>query len=220
MNISSRPSNRAGILDAWHVVNTSVRYQPLQTIFAQGDAGATVLYIQKGRVQLRVTSPAGREAVVGVLTAGSFLGEGALAGQRRRRVTAVAMSGSIISTVKLAEMRRRLHEESALSDWFRSHLLTRNTQIEAALVEQLFNRCEQRLARALLLLTHFDEHHATRYALPTISRRVLAETIGTSRANVDVLMNRFRKLGFLERHRERDGGLYVHRSMLSVVLQD
>ncbi len=80
------------------------------------------------------------------------------------------MTGSTIGVVKIAEMRRRLHEESALSDWFRSHLLTRNNQIEADLVDQLFNRCEKRLARALLLLAHFDKHDAPRYALPTISR--------------------------------------------------
>ena len=96
----------------------------------------------------------------------------------------------------------------------------RNIRIEADLVDQLFNRLEKRLARTLLLLAHFDEHQSTRHALPTISRDLLAEMIGTSRAKVDVLMNRFRKLGFLERHPERDGGLQVHCSMLSVVLQD
>lgn len=44
--------------------------------------------------------------------------------------------------------------------------------------------------------------------------------IGSSRSRVDLLMNKFRKLGFLERHRERDGGVQVHCSLLSVVLQD
>jgi len=107
-----------------------------------------------------------------------------------------------------------------LSDWFRSHLLTRHNQIEADLVDQLFNCCEKRLARTLLLLAHVDAHDVARYALPTISRNLLAETIGTTRSKVDVLMNKFRKLGFLERHSARNGGLYVHRSMLNVLLRD
>ena len=141
-------------------------------------------------------------------------------GQRRRKATAKTMTGSTIGVVKIAEMRRRLREESALSDWFRSHLLARNNQIEADLVDQLFNRCEKRLARALLLLAHFDKHGAPRYALPTISRNLLAEMIGTTRPKVDVLMNKFRKLGFLERHSDRNGGLHVHCSMLNVLLQD
>jgi CRP/FNR family transcriptional regulator, cyclic AMP receptor protein len=217
-----RPSgpNSGRLLDALHVENTSVSFKPFETIFAQGDSCAAVMYIQKGRVKLTVISREGREAVVGILTAGAFFGEGALAGQRRRRATAKTMTGSTIGIVKIAEMRRRLREGTALSDWFRSHLLTRNNQIEADLVDQLFNRCEKRLARALLLLAHFDMHDAPRYALPIISRNLLAEMIGATRSKVDVLMNKFRKLGFLERHSERNGGLHVHCSMLNVLLQD
>ena len=212
--------NTSRLLDVMHVANTSVRFQPSETIFAQGDSCTGVMYLEKGRVTLTTTSHQGKAAVVSTLTAGSFFGEGALAGQRRRRATAKATTGSTIGMVKTGEMRRCLHEETAFADWFRSYLLVRNIRIEADLVYQLFNRLEKRLARTLLLLAHFDEHQLTRHALPTISRDLLAEMIGTTRAKVDGLMNRFRKLGFLERHPERDGGLQVHCSMLSVVLQD
>ena len=208
------------LLEDMHVANTSVRFEPFETIFAQGDSCTGVMYIQEGRVTLTATSGQGRAAVVGTLTAGAFFGEGALAGQRRRRATAKTMTGSTIGVVKIGEMRRRLHEEMAFADWFRSHMLARNISLEADLVEQVFNRLEKRLARTLLLLAHFDEHQSPRCALPTISRDLLAEVIGTTRAKVDTLMSRFRKLGFLERHSEREGGLQVHRSMLSVMLQD
>lgn len=208
------------LLDSLHVANTSLRVKPLETIFVQGDACAAVMYVQTGRVKLTVMSPGGREAVVGILAAGMFFGEGALAGQRRRRATARSVSGGTIGVVRVAEMRRRLHEGAALSDWFRAHLLTRNNQIEADLVSQMFNRSEKRLARALLLLAHFDEHDATSHGLPLVSRALLAEMTGVTRSRVDVLMNRFRKLGFLERRAGRHGGLHVHCSMLSVVLQD
>jgi CRP/FNR family transcriptional regulator, cyclic AMP receptor protein len=204
-NTRASGRNTGSLLDTLHVENTRVRFRPFETIFTQGDSCAAVMYIQQGRVKLTVMSHEGREAVVGILTAGAFFGEGALAGQRRRRATAKTMTSSTIAVVKVAEMRRGLHEDSALSDWFRSHLLT---------------RCEKRLARTLLLLAHVDTHDVARYALPIISRNLLAETIGTTRSKVDVLMNKFRKLGFLERHSERNGGLYVHRSMLNVLLRD
>lgn len=203
-----------------HVANTSKRFQPLETIFAQGDPCTGVMYIQTGRVTLIATSHAGRDVVVGTLAAGAFFGEGVLAGQRRRRATAKTMTGGTIGVVKTGEMRRRLHEEMAFADWFRSHMLARNIRLEADLVDQVFNRIEKRLARTLLQLARFDEHQSPRHALPTISRDLLAEMIETPRSKVDALMNRFRKLGFLERHRERDGGLQVHCSMLSVVLED
>lgn len=207
-------------LDLRHVANTRVRYRPHETVFTQGDRCAAVMYIQKGRVKLTVTSRGGREAVVAVLHAGAFFGEGALAGQQRRRATAETMTASTIAMVKTAEMRRRLHDDTALADWFRSHLLARHIRIEADLLGELFNRCERRLARVLLLLANFDEHHLTRSALPIISRDLLAEVVGTTRWKIDCLMNDFRKRGFLERHSERDGGLHVHCSMLTVVLQD
>ena len=157
-----------GLLDVMHVAHTTLRYKPFETVFAQGDFCAAVMYVQQGRVKLTVTSHEGRHAAVGILTAGAFFGEGALAGQRRRRATARTMTGSTIGVVKIAEMRRRLREGSAFSDWFRSHLLTRNNQIEADLLSQLFNRCEQRLARTRLPRAQFDERQAPRQPLPAI----------------------------------------------------
>jgi CRP-like cAMP-binding protein len=207
-------------LDILNVANTCIRYQPHETVFAQGDRCAAVMYIQAGRVKLTVTSQGGREAVVAILDAGAFFGEGALAGQQRRRATAKTMTATTIAIVKTAEMRRRLHDEAVLADWFRSHLLARNIRIEAGLLREHFNRSDRRLARLLLLLANFDEHHRTSSALPLISRNLLAELVGASRWKIDCLMNDFRKRGFLVRHRERDGGLQVHRSMLTVVLQD
>ena len=199
------------------MTTTKVEYRPSETIFTQGDRCAEVMYIQKGRVSLTVTAGDGREAIVGVLRAGAFFGEAALAGQRRRRATAKTMIASTIAVVKTAEMRRGLHEGAALSDWFRAHMLGRNARIEEDLVGHVFNCLEKRLARTLLLLADFDGHTQERSPLPIVSRDLLAELLGTSRSNVDMLMNRFRKLGFLER---RSGGVQVHRSMLSVVLQD
>jgi CRP/FNR family transcriptional regulator, cyclic AMP receptor protein len=207
-------------LDALNVSNTSVRYRPRETVFAQGDRCAAVMYIQKGRVQLTATSQAGHKAVIAVLSAGEFFGEGALAGQRRRRCTAEALTATTVAMVTTTEMRRRLREEATLSDWFLSHVLTRNVRSEAKLVGQLVDHADKRLARVLLLLTKFDEHQLSRAPLPIISRNLLAGMAGTTRSNIDLLMNRFRKLGFLERRRARDGGVHVHCSMLSVILQD
>jgi CRP/FNR family transcriptional regulator, cyclic AMP receptor protein len=206
--------------DVLHVAHTRVHYRPCETVFAQGDRCAAVMYIRKGRVKLTVTSRAGQEAVVAILRAGAFFGEGALAGQRRRTCTAETLTASTIATVKTTEMRRALQQDIALADRFRLQMLAKGVRSEAQLIGQLFDRDEKRLARVLLLLANFDEHELPRAALPIVSRTVLAETIGIPRWKIDLLMNSFRKLGFLERHSERDGGVQVHRSMLSVVLQE
>ena len=54
--------------------------------------------------------------------------------------------------------------------------------------------------------------------LPLISQETLAETVGTTRSRVSFFMNRFRKLGFVDR--TGGGALQVHSSLLDVVLHD
>jgi CRP-like cAMP-binding protein len=175
------------------------------------------MYIHKGGVRLTVTSRTGRVAVVAILRAGAFFGEGALAGQRRRRCSAESLMVSTIAMVKTSDMRRGLSKHAILADCFLSHLLARNIHTESDLIDQLCNRCEQRLARVLLLLANFDAHYLPQAPLPMISRNVLADMAGTTRSKVDALMNKFRKLGFIE---QVDGGVQVNRSLLTIVTRE
>lgn len=208
----------ASLLESLHVAKTCVRFEALSTIFAQGDRCAGVMYVDKGRVRLSVTSPEGKTAVVSVLHAGDLFGEGALAGQRFRKSTAEAVTNCTITMVKTAEIRRRAQREVAFSDWLCSQMLASNVRIEEDIVHELFSGSERRVACSLLLLAGFDEHQQVRHTLPNISRNLLAEMSGTTRATVDRLMNSFRKRGFLERQTLQNGGVQIHRSMMNIVL--
>ena len=86
-----------------------------------------------------------------MLAPGDFFGEGCLAGQSLRMATATALVPTTVLTIHKREMMRTLHEQSALSDRFIAHMLTRNIRIEEDLIDQLFNSSEKRLARTLLL---------------------------------------------------------------------
>ncbi len=185
-------------------------------LFAQGDPADAVFYIQQGNVKLTVISGNGREAVVGVLNSGDFFGEGALAGQPVRLATATTMTACTIRRVPLRLMRRLLHEQREFADRFLVHMLARNERLEADLVDQLFNASERRLARTLLLLAHYGKPDGPRRVLPKISQEVLAEMVGTTRSRVNVFMNKFRKLGFID----YNGDIRVHHALLSVVLRE
>jgi hypothetical protein len=50
-----------------------------------------------------------------------------------------------------------LHAELSFAEKFMAHLLTRNSRVEADLVDQLFNSSEKRLARLLLLLANYGK---------------------------------------------------------------
>jgi hypothetical protein len=110
-------------------------------------------------------------------------------------------------------MIRLLQQQHTFSDRFIAHMLARNTRLEEDLIDQLFNASEKRLARTLLLLARFGKPDGPRRVLPTISQEVLAEMVGTTRSRVNVFMNKFRKLGFIEYNA---GGLKVHDGLLSV----
>jgi CRP-like cAMP-binding protein len=193
-----------------------IKHETPITIFAQGDAATSVMYIEKGAVRLSVLSHAGKEAVVALLEAGHFFGEGCLAGQLRRMATATAMGPSTILAIEKSEMVRQLHAAPAFADRFLTHMLTRNIRIEEDLIDQLFNSTEKRLARTLLLLARYGEPESSHRALPKLSQEVLAEMVGTTRSRVNFFMNKFRKLGFID----YNGALKINNSLLSVVLRD
>ena len=195
---------------------TIAEYSKSQMVFSQGDPANAVFYIQKGKVKLTVVSNAGKEAVIALLGAGDFLGEGCLAGQPLRMATATAISSSSIVRLEKEAMIRVLHEEPAFSEMFLSYVLSRNMRIEEDLVDQLFNSSEKRLARVLLLLAHFGKEGKPEPVVAKISQETLAEMIGTTRSRVSFFMNKFRKMGFIE----YNGGLHVNSSLLNIVLHD
>jgi len=191
------------------------RYSPNQAIFSQGERADTVFYIQKGRVKLCVLSKQGKEATIGLLGPGDFVGEGCLASdQPLRLATATAISDCLILKITKKEMLRTLHEEHTLSDLFVAHMVDRHNRVQADLVDQLFNSSEKRLARALLILSRFGKADRSESVVPKISQQTLAEMIGTTRSRVNFFMNKFRKLGFIH----YNGGLQVNSTLLDVVL--
>jgi CRP/FNR family cyclic AMP-dependent transcriptional regulator len=196
---------------------TSADYRKNQKVFSQGDPADAIFYIQNGKVKLTVISKQGKEAVVGILGTDDFFGESCLSGQPLRMATATAMSACAIVRLEKARMIQVLHDESAFSELFLAHLLSRNIRLEEDLVDQLFNSSEKRLARVLLLLANFGEEGQPEPVIPKISQETLAKIIGTTRARVSFFMNKFRKLGLIDYN---GGGLKVHSSLLRIVLHD
>lgn len=195
---------------------TIADYEENRVIFAQGDPADAVFHVLKGKVKLVVLSRQGKEAVVALLGAGDFFGEGCLAGQSIRMGTAIALTACSIMKLEKSEVIRTLHDQPAFSEAFLAYLLSRNIRIEDDLVDQLFNSSEKRLARVLLLLAQFGKEEVPQTVIPKISQETLAEIVGTTRSRVNFFMNRFRKLGFIK----YNGGLEIHNSLLNVVLHD
>jgi CRP/FNR family cyclic AMP-dependent transcriptional regulator len=185
-------------------------------IFSQGDAADSVFYIQKGKVKVTVVSKLGREAVVAILSAGEFCGEGCLTGQPLRIATAAAITDCEVMRIEKAAILHVIQAEPLFAKMFVEYLLARTVRVEEDLVDQLFNSSEKRLARALLLLANFGKEGRPEPILAKISQETLADMIGTTRSRVSFFMNKFRKLGLIS----YNGHIEVHSSLLNLVLHD
>src|ERR1700737_3426527 len=120
-NIEAPPKISFG-LDGLVTLNKS--FAPGGTIFSEGDIAETIMYIQRGRVKLSVTSKTDKEAIVAILGPGEFLGEMCLGSQNIRLEEDLVDQVSYGSERRLARAllllagkgdRRKLHSFTGIS---------------------------------------------------------------------------------------------------------
>jgi CRP/FNR family transcriptional regulator, cyclic AMP receptor protein len=134
-----------------------------------------------------------------------------------RMATAVAMTNCTLDEIDKSLMVAKLHEQHEIPELFVKHLMLCNIQYEAALVDQLFNSSEKRLARILLVLSHFGKESRSGQVIPSVNQEILAQMVGTTRSRISHFMNRFREHGFIEYDAS---GLTINSSLLNLVLHD
>ena len=208
--------NAQAFLDTAGVARKVVEYRRGESIYSQGEAADSVMYVQKGGVKLSVVNGSGKEAVVAMFGPSDFFGEGCMAGQSVRMGTTSAATPTTLLVIQKKELLRVLHTEHELSDHFIRYMLAHNIRVEEDLIDQLFNSSEKRLARALLLLARYGKQEQPDRILPKVSQETLASMVGTTRSRVNFFMNKFRKLGFIE----YNGKIKVNKSLLTVVLHE
>ena len=195
---------------------TSREYRNRELIFAQGDAATAMFYVEAGNVKLTVLSKRHKKAVIAIFRQGDFFGEGCLGAPSLRMSTATAIDASTIVRIEKVTIVRVIHDDPLFARLFIAHLLSQVARTEEALLDQLLNSSEKRLARTLLLLANFGRQSKPRAATLKVSQGTLAEMVGTTRSRVSFFMNRFRKMGLID----YNGSLRVHWTMLAFLLHE
>lgn len=190
------------------------KYRAKQTLYAQGDAVDSVFYIHTGKVKDTVVSPRGSEAVVAIRGPNEFCGEQAIVGAPLRLSSAVTLTACDVIRLDRETMARLLRLDPEFADYFLFHLLTRTARVEADLVAQLFSSSEMRLARVLLLLANYGGELGPEPIPIKLNHELLAKMVVTTRPQVTVFLNKFRKLGLID----YNGELKVHKALLNYVL--
>jgi CRP/FNR family transcriptional regulator, cyclic AMP receptor protein len=209
--------NPAAFLNSHCVAKRITSFEKAETIYSQGESCSTVLYINAGLVKLSTIAEDGKEGVIALLADGDFLGEACLSEAfSEHAARATAMEPTTVFGIQRKEMSRVLGEEPDFRNYFISYLLRRSARIEADLIDQLSNSTEKRLARLLLLLARPGSAGSAEFKAPILGQETLADMIGTTRGRVNLFMNKFRRLGFIDYGK---GRLRVHNSIVEGVLQ-
>jgi CRP-like cAMP-binding protein len=195
---------------------TPVRYRANAGLFRQGDSAAWVYYIVEGKVHVSVTSKQGKEGVIALpLGAGDFVGESSLTDQPLYLTSAATVTPAEIIKISRESMRDALKADVLLAEAFTAFLLQHSMDVEAELVDHLFNSSEKRLARTLLLLANFGDEGRLQ-PIKGVSQELLAQRVGTTRGRISFFMNKFRRLGLID----YNGAIHVRGGLLAVVLHD
>jgi len=205
------------LLESVELDRRTVELKSAQCFFTQGDTADSVYCLARGHAKLSVVSPKGKQTTLMLLSPGDLFGEESLTTViAQRTVTAVAVNACTALSIKRGEMLRAMHQDPAFSDQFLSLLLMQSMRTQADLVDQKLNTSEQRLARALLLLTKQGRQGQPQIMVPPVTQEILAEMIGTTRSRVSFFMNRFRDLGLIN----YKGRIHVHKPRLEAALVD
>jgi len=185
-------------------------------IFAAGDRSDFIFFIEDGSVKLTVGSRAGKEAVTAVLHEKQFFGEEVLFANRvPRSSNAIAITDLQVVPIERNAMLRVLSRNPEMCEAFISSLVGLIAHLNGELADGLLYSSEQRLIRTLLSVST-PSKPGTFPRVLQLSQQDLASMIGTSRQRVNVLMQRFKKLGLVD----CSHGLRVHGSIRKLVRED
>lgn len=169
-----------------------------RSIFNQGEPADLAIYVEEGRLQLKVVSPQGKERIIAFLDAGDFYGDDCLTGEALRICTATCLTDSVIVRLDATNLRRAIREAPEFAEFYLGSLLRRNESLKDSLISQLTDSSERRLARLLLRLANCSADSKQSHVVEHLDQEKLAQLVGTTRSRINYFMNRFRALGHID----------------------
>lgn len=163
-------------------------------LFDQEGSSEHTFVVRQGCIDLILSTPDGRELVIGSMRRGDIFGElGVLTGNSRS-TQAMAREPSEVVSIPGKDFLDELEREPALMRRIlelTSQRLRMSSERESALA---FMDAPARVARALLQLSSSEEHSEE---LVTISQQELAQHVGATRQTVAKILGRWRRRGWI-----------------------
>jgi CRP-like cAMP-binding protein len=148
-------------------------------------------------------SPAGKECILAIHSAGDIFGELCLSGISGRLETAITMKPTTAKRIPSNQFFARLQHDSLMEGFVR-YLAVRVADQQQVISNLVMVDSEQRLGQTLLQLGRTmgkKDPHSIRIELK-ISHEELSEMVGTTRPRISMFMQRLKNLGLIETNKE------------------
>jgi CRP/FNR family transcriptional regulator, cyclic AMP receptor protein len=186
-------------------LGTKVSLKSGQILFREGDDSRCVYACVSGRINLFITTPAGRDVMLGSKIPGQAFGELSAIDGGRRSATAVAMEPAVIAQLGgdefLDQLSRAPHLSLALLHELAEHLRVSNRRASARATDNLTARIAHLLVE---LAAKFRRHGGPMNPIELpITQDELAAWVGSTREAVSRSLAVMRKAGVLETGRNK-----------------
>lgn len=185
---------------------TRRRFGRREVLFHEADPGDTLHLIAKGRVAVRITTPAGELATIDVLGQGEVVGTFAALGEgRRRAATVMALEPTETLCIDRAQFQALRTAHPAIDQFVVDVLVSTLRRVDRLLLEALYAPVELRLIRRLLdLTTLYGRDPAGPHGIEiALTQQDLAELAGTSRATANRILRELEVAGAVTLTRNR-----------------
>ena len=175
-------------------------YQPDEYVFFEGNDPVHLWFVDQGRIKLLKHSDTGKDVIVTVISAGTFLGEAALRTGEAYSVTAQAVEPTVMLLFPEDTYQHLLQRYPELSVLIIGGLEERLEEAYDTLRSMAVERVERRIARLLLRLASTvgkqtkDNHIMIDMPL---TRQEIAEMTGTTVESAIRVMSKLRKQGII-----------------------
>jgi CRP/FNR family transcriptional regulator len=203
------PADRARIAEVSHMKH----YAASDVIFREGDPADTVLTIVEGRVKVSKATPAGKEIILEIFSAGDPLGAVAVYENASLPASAMALEPTECLAIAQQDFFRLLEQHPALVRGLLSGLTLRLAELTRRLAD-MTGRVEARFARLFLKLADQigrPDRGGIFVPMP-LTRQELADLTGTTIETAIRIMSRWNKDEVIRT--EKDGFVIVSRSAL------
>jgi DNA-binding response OmpR family regulator len=163
-------------------------------VFSEGDAPASVFFLQSGEVKAFRAHPEGKELIINLYKKNDFFGFEPILGNSDYQESAVALQDSEVIVIPKQDFLTLIYSQPDVSAGFISLLCKKISEKEKQLLNLAYSSVRQRTAEALLKASQIQEVKDK----ITISREDLSKMVGTASESVIRVLSEFKEEGLIE----------------------